>query len=380
MIALPPDLRTSLAASGRDLKIVIIRLGAMGDVLRTLPPVRLLRSALPLASIVWIVERPWDCLLDGHVDIDEVRIAPRREWQRLSRSPREWPRLLAALRAFRGELAAIRADLAIDFHGNLRSGWVAAWSKAPVRLGYAGHQQKEGNRWFTTHRVGAADRRTPRMERNLALIRALGLPDGPLPGGALPLVAAGRAAADAVAAALPARVGGLAVLSPGSSVRQAYKRPPVELLATACRRLVELDLTPLVVWGPGEQADAAAVIQRSAGTAVLAPPTGLAALAALLDRARIFIGGDTGPLHMACAVGCPVVGIYGPTDPRVNRPWGVTHRVVAPADRRYTGIKRIDRAAGGFAGITAAQIESAVDELLAGERGRNRPLVPSQPV
>ena len=120
----------------------------------------------------------------------------------------------------------------------------------------------------------------------------------------------------------------------------------------------------MVVWGPGEEQDARAVVELAPEASVLAPPTRLPALAALLSGSRAFVGGDTGPLHMACAVGCPVIGIYGPTDPRVNEPWGVPFRTVCPPDRRYTGIKRIDREAGGFAGIEAVQIERAVERIL----------------
>ena len=74
-------------------------------------------------------------------------------------------------------------------------------------------------------------------------------------------------------------------------------------------------------------------------------------------------GGDTGPLHMACAVGCPVIGIYGPTDPVVNGPWGVPHRTLAPPRRRYTGIKRVDRRFG-FDGLSDDTVVEAVDALL----------------
>jgi heptosyltransferase-1 len=107
------------------------------------------------------------------------------------------------------------------------------------------------------------------------------------------------------------------------------------------------------------------VVEQAGGdAAVLAPPTDLAVLAALIERARLFVGGDSGPLHLACALGCPVVAIYGPTDPRVNRPWGVPSRVVHPPERRYSGIKRIDRVSGGFEGLDPARVEVAVQELL----------------
>jgi len=364
VIALPDQLVRALDSRGRDLTVLVIRLGAMGDILRTIPPVRLLRSSLPEAEIFWVTDQPWRVLLDGHPDLDGVVPVPRNRWNSLSRRPADWGELLGSVRKFRQELRGKRAGLVVDFHGKLRSGVIAWWSRAPVRLGYSGHQQTEGNRLFTTHHVASGARRTPRMERNLSLIRALGIPDSPLPDAALPLVETGQSAAAEVTAALRDSPAGLAVLSPGVSASQAYKRPPAPLLADACRALDRRGVTPLVVWGPGEEADARAVVELAPESAVLAPPTRLPALAALLARARVFVGGDTGPLHMACAVGCPVIGIYGPTDPKVNEPWGVRFRTVFPPRRHYTGIKRIDREAGGFEGLEAAQIEHAVAEIL----------------
>lgn len=343
--------------------VVVIRLGAMGDILRTLPPVRLLRQGIPRARLLWAVEDGWTALLEGHRDLDGVIRVPRRTWRRLGRAPIHWPSLWGSIRDFRRELRGMGSSLALDFHGNLRSGLICRWTGAPVRIGYTGHQQKEGNHWFTTHRVASGERRTPRMERNLDLVRALGLPDGPLPDGGLPLVEAGTDRANRLLRDLVPEAPAFAVVSPGASRAQAYKKPPVELLAAACRLAARRGLKPLVVYGPGEEEDARRVVTDT-GESLLAPPTDLATLAALLRRARLFIGGDSGPMHMACAVGCPVLALYGPTDPRVNRPWGVTHRAVSPAGRDYTGIKRIDRSAGGFSGLTTTDVEVALSDLL----------------
>ena len=120
----------------------------------------------------------------------------------------------------------------------------------------------------------------------------------------------------------------------------------------------------MFVWGPGEESDARRVVELARNESTLAPPTDLRALAALLAKARLFVGGDSGPLHLACAVGCPVIGLYGSTDPVVNGPWGVPSRSLSPPSRLYTGIKRHDRRAGGFAGLDPGQVEFAVDELL----------------
>ena len=336
----------------------------MGDILRTIPAVRLVRRALPEARIYWLLEQKWQLLLDGHPDIDGLLPLPRKQWTAWAANPLSWPRLAASILAFRRTARSLSVDVALEFHGNLRSGLACRLSGAPVRLGYDGHQQKEGNRRLTTHRVAAGSRRTPRMERNLDLVAALGIATEPLPDGGLPMVQAGDAAATRVLGAIAPGPGGHAIVSPGASASQSYKTPPPGLLAAACRRLDQDGITPIVIWGPGEESLARKVVEVAGKAARIAPPTDLTTLAALLSRARLFVGGDSGPLHMACAVSCPVIGIYGPTDPQVNRPWGVPFRVVQPPGRQYTGIKRIDRVAGGFDGIAPDAVTSAVDELL----------------
>ncbi len=345
--------------------MLVVRLGALGDILRTLPAVRLLRRGLPRARILWVVDPPWRVVLEGHADLDVVLPLPRDRWQALLGRPTDWTRLVRAVGDFRRMLRAERAAIALDFHGNLRSGLVAWLSGARVRVGYSGHQQKEGNRWLTTHRRPSASRRTSRVERNLDLLRALGLPAEPLLPCDLPLVAAGRAAAARLVHATGVSPATYAVVNPGASAAQSYKKPPPPLLAAACVRLLRSGIVPLVVWGPGEQADADAVARAAADAAVVAPATDLATLAGLLAGARLFVGGDSGPLHLACATGCPVLAIYGPTDPEVNRPWGVPHRVVHPSGNAYSGVKRRDRRLG-FAGLDTEAVERAVDAL-AGE-------------
>jgi ADP-heptose:LPS heptosyltransferase len=311
-----------------------------------------------------VLEEQWEVLLQGHPDLNGLVPLPRKHWNTLLARPSGWLGIPRAFKDLRRSLRAINAQLVLEFHGNLRSGIVCRLTAAPVRVGYSGHQQKEGNHWFTTHHVPSGDRRTPRMERNLDLVRSLGIDDQPLPDGGLPLVEQGADEAGAVLEGLGTAPGRYGVLSPGASRAQAYKKPPTELLVAACSAMSARGHVALVVWGPGEEEDARRAVARAGRKALLAPPTRLPTLAALLHRAAVFVGGDSGPLHMACAVGCPVAGIYGPTDPRVNQPWGVPYRVLYPENRLYTGVKRLDREAGAFEGLEPQRVEAAVGELL----------------
>jgi len=364
MVDLPKALAARIGDHGAGLSLLVIRLGAMGDIVRTLPAVRLVRFGLPDARIHWLAWEPWSTLLAGHPDLDGVVAVPRAALRAQAKDPTRWGGLAGTTRRLTRELRGLRATLVMDFHGDLRSGLLGRLSGAPVRLGYEGHQQKEGNRLLTTHRVPSGDRRTPRLERNLDLVRALGLPVRPVPDAGIELDEGTLAEARAIVAGS----GDYAILSPGASVRQAYKKPPAPLFAAAARRLAREGIAPWVVHGPGEADDADRVVRASEGIARLAPPTTLMTLTALIAGARLFVGGDSGPMHLACGVGCPVVGIYGPTDPLVNTPWNVPFETVSPPGRRYTGIKAKDRAGGGFEGIADGMVARAVEVVLSRAR------------
>jgi ADP-heptose:LPS heptosyltransferase len=124
------------------------------------------------------------------------------------------------------------------------------------------------------------------------------------------------------------------VLAPGTSRRQRHKRWPVECFSRLAERLAsDGGVLVLIVWGPGEEELARSVATISGGRAVVAPPTSLRLLASILRRAAMFVGADTGPMHLAWSVGCPVLALFGPTDPRLNAPLGGPHVVLRPGRR-----------------------------------------------
>lgn len=366
---LPAALREAIDLRGSGLSILVLRLGAMGDIVRTLPAVRLVRSGLPEARIAWAAWEPWTELLKGHPDIDRVVALPRSVLREHARSPLAWPTLLRSVWTIGSELRGLRAGLVLDFHGDARTGLLGRISGAPVRLGYDGHQQKEGNRFFTTLRVPAGPRRTPRLTRNLELVSALGLAAHPVPDAGLAIGLDDRSAAQEIVRNLVGGQVGYAVLNPGASRRQAYKKPPAPLFAAAADALSQRGLSPIVVHGPGEASDAVAVIEASHGMAKRAPSTTLKGLAALLCGARVFVGGDSGPLHLACGVGCPVVGLYGPTDPVVNTPWNVPFVALTRTGNAHTGIKARDRVHEDFDGLDEVEVVKAIHEILDRPRG-----------
>jgi heptosyltransferase I len=312
-----------------DDRVLLIRLGAVGDVLRTLPALHLIRSTFPAVHVAWLVEELSRDLLSGHPEIDEVIPFPRRELGRVARRPRDFTRVLAA---FIRDLRRRRFSVALDFQGTLKSAFLARLSGAPRRVGFAPGHCREASFLFTNEWVRPHGRTLNRVERNLLIAEAVGAR-----GDAIEIVLPerpeeGRAAAEILRAVNP-RGGSLVVLSPGSSRRQRYKRWPAGHFSRLAARLgSSAEIVPLVAWGPGEEALASEVVSASGGRVLKAPPTSLRLLAAVLRRSDLFIGADSGPMHLAWAVGCPVLALFGPTDPRLNAPLGGNHVVLRAGD------------------------------------------------
>lgn len=321
--------RTPRPLSTSD-RLLVVRLGAVGDVLRAIPAVHAIRRAFPRIHLAWIVEDLSSPLLEEHPDIDRVVRFPRRE---LSAIERPW---LASghLRRLRDEIRSQRYTVVLDLQASFKSGLLAFLSGAARRVGFSPVHCREMSFLFTNEWVRLPTRWLNRVERNLELAKALGAPaDDPQ----LPLPERpeeGEQAAALLERLLPA--GAPAVLiSPGASRRQAYKMWPAAHYARFAALLSrEHGVRPIVVWGPGEEGLARSVVAASEGGALVAPPTGLRLLAALLRRSALFVGADTGPMHLAWAVGCPVVALFGPTDPRLNAPLGQGHVVLRAAHGR----------------------------------------------
>lgn len=303
-------------------RVLIVRLGAVGDVVRTLPAVSALRAGWPGAHLAWLVEPASQGAVAGQPWVDEVLVFPRGELAALIARGR-WIAAARVLAAFLRVLRLRRFDLVVDFHGIAKSGALALASGAPHRIGYAAPHAREGAWLFATARARLRARRLSRFERNLGLAAfLLGEPHpDPRP---WRVEAAARARVAAALGDGPAPV----ALQPGTSRGTPHKRWPAERYAALARRLQgAAGVSCIVLHGPepGERALAESIAAASGGAARIAPATAsLAELAALLERARLYVGGDTGPMHVASLVGTPVVQILGPTDPVENAPWPET--------------------------------------------------------
>ena len=307
----------------------MVRLSAIGDVVNTLPALTALRQRLPHAHIGWLVEDSARAAVEGHACVDAVIVYERKRITRALRAGRftEAARTLAILRR---RLRRERFDISLDFHGNLKSAALGLSAGCPTRIGYDRHNCREGNHLFTNVHVPLEKRRIHRVEKHLTLLRALGV-DRPTPAPAFgfPVPSQARRWADAILRELSNPGAPTVLLHPGTSPAGAFKRWPVEGYARLAEGLVRAaGARILVTHGAEERALAEAVARRSAVSVALPATRSLGELAALIERASLFVSADTGPMHIAAALQVPVVALFGPKDPVIYGPYGTKSLVI----------------------------------------------------
>jgi lipopolysaccharide heptosyltransferase I len=324
-------------------RLVVVRLGSLGDLVHTLPAVAALRRTFPAATIDWLVDAP-------HREFLELVPAVSSLIVLRDRTARAWLEV-------RGQLRARGYDVAVDFQGLLKSAALARLSGARRVVGFdVGSLRERTAAPFYTERVEAGEGQHV-IEKNLRLARALGVEAGPYE---FPLATVASPAIDAVLAEVKAP---LALINPGAA--WPNKRWPPERFGEVAAHLRQRHgLAPLVLWGPGEREIADAIRARSKGAAVVAPATGLADLVAAARAARVIVSGDTGPLHIAAAVGVPAVALFGPTNPARNGPWDADDISIgryASCSCHYERRCRHDEARWCLGTITTAEVIAAID-------------------
>ena len=346
-------------------RILIVRLSALGDVVNTLPALTALRRAYPKAHMAWLVEDRAADVLHNHPLLDEVIVFPRSKWQQSFSLRRGRWRTLADCYQFFSELRARRFDTAIDFQGNAKSGFLTYMSRARRRFGFDRRNSSEGNTVFTNRRVRIEDPRVNRAEKYLMLARAVGGAKGPVRAELPTWPAEARMARDRLREARLTRRP-LIVLHPGTSEFGAFKRWPPERFGRLARRLVRRwKASILITWGPRERPLAMKAAAAAGRSAVVSPPThNVRELAELLRQADLFIGADTGPMHIAAALGVPVVALFGPKDPVLHGPYGERTRVVRAGVECSPCSKRACDDAKCMTSITPEMVMAAAEELL----------------
>jgi len=344
----------SIAAAPTS-RILVVRLGAIGDCLRVLPSLVLLRRAFPRAEIGWAVGDLAEPLLRGHPAIDRLHVLGRAEMKA------GWVPAAAELRRLGRELAAAHYDVAIDFHTRLKSGVLVRASRAPLRIGLDRRSGTEANFLFTNRHVTLDDRYENRVLRFARLLAPLGLDEAP---GDLGLwidpVAAAAARQIYDAAGRPA----VAIFT-GTSSRRVSDRWPAPNWLEVVEGLGHAGVASMVVWGPGEM-DTAASITATSRFCRLAPPTTLPEMMALLGLFRIYVGSNTAALHMAWMQGVPSVVLCGGRPHRTDRPLAPVPSLMLSAGGAEPSRKLHGEAARrAIEGVEAAEVLAATLKLLA---------------
>jgi lipopolysaccharide heptosyltransferase I len=302
---------------------LLMRLSAIGDVVNTLPAVSALREAFPGARIGFLVEDKAKDVVLGHPDLDETIVFPKARWKGRSLQSGTW----AEVRDYLGSLRAGRFQALLDFQGNLKVWLHAALSGIPIRIGFSRHHCREGSHLFTNVHVTPPSERLLRARKFLSLLGPLGIASPNLLW-KLPDRARSRREIERFLRGAGLPESGYAVLHAGTSERGAEKRWPAQRFTELARSLArDLGLRVVVAWGPGELTTAREIALASGATLALETRS-LLDLAELIGRASLYVGADSGPLHLASAVACPSVALFGPKDPEIYAPCNPKARVV----------------------------------------------------
>src|ERR1700730_3272084 len=348
--------------------LLIVRLSAMGDIIHTCPAAAVLRQAFPQATLGWLIEERWAELLctlryprSGQRSpqrplVDRIHSVNTAECRHAPFSFNTWQQMAVGLSQLRG----IQYDAVIDFQGAVRSALLARWSGAPLVYGSTQPRENAAS-MFYTRRVLLKTNGSHVVEQALALAGAIA------PLSIIPTCMAEPQVefpvdpdAEHKIAGLTANVNDFAILNPGAG--WGAKRWPAERYGQVAKELAKDGLCSLVNYGPGEEELAVAVETAGEGTARKISCS-VSELIALTRRARLLIGGDTGPMHLAAALKLPVVAIFGPTNPARNGPFG-TRSIVLRSASSMTDHTRYREPEQGLLEITVGELVAATRKLL----------------
>jgi heptosyltransferase-1 len=339
----------------KHLRLLVVRLGAMGDILHSMPAVTALRQAHPEWTIGWAIESQWRGLFCANGCeprtpamplVDQLHMVPAKKW---AKSPLT-SATLRDIRRVRSELRAMRYDIVVEMQGAVRAAMVARWARTRRVIGEAQPRESVA-KWFFDEKV--ATHGVHVIEQSLEVANAIFGENLPM---TLPLLPRDPAA-DAKAAELQQP---FVLLSPGAG--WGAKRWPADRYGAVARRLAQAGYGVVINSGPAEEYLAREIVDSSDGAARVLT-LGMAELIAVTRLASLAIAGDTGPLHLACALGRPVVGIFGPTDPARNGPFHCASRVLRHPESVRDHARRSEPEAGLLT-ITPEAVTDAALELL----------------
>jgi heptosyltransferase-1 len=341
--------------------ILLVKLSAIGDVVHSLPLLEVLRKNFPKARIDWLVEEEASPLIERHKDIDHVIVSFRKSWQKRLLSSGSRPAVMSEVACFVRDLRSRKYDLVIDLHGLFKSGLLTGLARGRRKIGFTGG--KEGSLLFLTDRPYPFDYNRHALDRYLQVAEYLGCTINSWKGN-IPLQAEDRESIDRMLAERFSPEDTLIAVNPMARwTTKLWDEARFSRLAERLRQ--ELSCTVLFTGSPSDVPAIERIVERLEPPPLnLAGRTSLRQLAHLYTRCRLVVTTDTGPMHIAAAMGVPVVALFGPTAPRRTGPYGKGHAVIqkrlecCPCFRKkcshLTCMKR----------ITVEEVFDAVKELM----------------
>ncbi|MCB2146929.1 MAG: lipopolysaccharide heptosyltransferase II [Deltaproteobacteria bacterium] len=348
------------------MNILIVKLSAIGDVIHTLPALSALRARYPAAHITWLVEAAAADLVVGHPALDRVMVSHRKRWIRQLKGLQRW-RALSEIRRFWRDLRDTRYDIIIDFQALLKSGLLVWLARGERKIGFdKGMQHQEHSYLLLNERIPPVDMEVHALTRGLMLLRAIG-------------IEAKSVVYDVPVSADDRRRVRTMLESEGiDGSRPLVAINPVALWETklwrndrfallADRLIAEHEVDVVFTGGPGDRAVIHDIRRRMASPSVdFSGRTTLTMLAALFQQSALMVTTDTGPMHLAAAVGTTVVALFGPTASWRTGPFGEGHQVIrtappcSPCFKRRCDVHRCRC----MTDITVAQVLDAVKPIL----------------
>ncbi len=344
-------------------RLLIVRLGSMGDVIHALPAAWALRMAFPRAQIGWIIEERWAELLCAlsypksgarslqRPLVDRLHLVHTKVWRKSLFSGQTWHAIATALSDLRGP----QYQVAVDFQGAIRSAQIARWSGAAIIYGAAQPRENVASMFYTRQVI---TRGAHVVEQGWSVAEAVAHRKLELSPVEFPRDDGAERKCDAQLQQWG--VSDFVLLNPGAG--WGAKQWPAARFGEVARGLAKHDVQSLINFGPGEER-LAKDAEETSGGAARPISCSITELISLTRRARLFVGGDTGPMHLAAALGVPVVAIFGPTDPVRNGPYG-TRSVVLRSGLSMTSHARRAEPDPGLLEISSEQVLAAARTLL----------------
>lgn len=339
----------------RQPKILIVKMSSLGDVIHSLPVLKVLRDKWPEAHISWVVNSIYSRILSGHPLLDQVIEFERGKWADV----RRLIGTMGEMFRFRSLLKKGEFDLVLDLQGLLKSGLITYLSNAPYRIGFA--NAREGSSFFYNQKVKLPGKKMHAVDRYLYLTgRVVGLdklkPEFQLPG----FSEKGEFVKKFLTSHKIDKSEALVAVCP--SARWQSKQWFPESLEKLIVRLITDKCRVVLVGGKEDKAMADRLASNLPSDRVisLAGQTDLLQLGIILETAKVLVTNDTGPMHLAAAIGTPVVAIFGPTDPELTGPYGEGHTVLTSSMACSPCFKKDCRSRECLSRISVDEVYSAV--------------------